>query len=90
MQVQTKTGAIYTEIFSPTYKKQLSFAGYVRSFSAMNDVGPYDILPGHENLVTTAVGGVTIIDEGGKRFDFSLGRAVVEISENVLKVFVDY
>ncbi len=90
MQVTAKNNVIYTVILSPTYKKGLSFEGYVRSFSSTNDVGPYDILPGHENLVTTALGNAVIFDESGKRFDFNLGRAVVEVSENILKVFVDY
>lgn len=90
MQVTTKPDAIYTVIFTPTYKKQLGWSGYARSFSAVGELGPFDILPGHENLVTVAVGNAIIVDERGKRFEIRVGRAVVEASENVLKVFVEY
>lgn len=90
IQVQTKPNALYAVIFVPTYKKQLGFAGYVRSFSSVDERGAYDILPGHENFVTVAQGNAVIFDEAGKRYDFTLGKAVVEVSENVLKVFVDF
>lgn len=90
IQVKQKPNSIYTVIFSSVYKPELKFEGYVRSFSATNDVGMYDILPGHENFVTVVVGGAVVVDEEGKRLDFNLGRAVVEVSENVLKVFVEY
>ena len=90
MKALTKANALYTVIFAPTYKKQLGFAGYARSFSSVDERGPYDILPGHENFVTVAQGNAVIFDEAGKRYDFVLGRAVVEVSENIVKVFVDY
>lgn len=90
MQATAKQDALYTVIYAPTYKRQLSYVGYVRSFSSVDERGPYDILPGHENFVTVAKGNATLLDETGKRLDLALGSAVVEVSENVLKVFVDY
>jgi len=90
MQVNPRTDAIYTVIYAPTYKQQLSYSGYVRAFSSSDEVGPYDILPGHENFVTVAVGNTTLLDDKGQKHSFDIGRAVVEVSENVLKVFVDY
>lgn len=90
MQVQAKPNSLYAVIFAPPYKRQLGYSGYVRSFSSVDERGPYDILPGHENFVTVANGNAVMFDETGKRLDFAVGKAVVEVSENVLKVFVDY
>jgi len=90
MQVPPKPNVLYTAIFAPSYKKQLVFSGYARSFSSSDEKGRYDILPGHENFVTVARGSAVIFDESGKRLEFTLGSAVVEVSENIVKVFVDF
>lgn len=90
MKVQTRPNLLYAVIFAPPYKKQIGFSGYVRSFSSFDESGAYDILPGHENFVTVAVDKAVIFDEAGIRFDFNISKGVVEVCENVLKVFVDY
>ena len=81
---------LFATIFSPNYKKQLDFSGYARSLSSYNSEGAFDILPLHENFVTILRGSITIIDESGVKREFKVGQALVEASNNLVKVFVDF
>lgn len=90
MEVVTRPNLIYLAIFPPNYKTNLNFAGYVKSVSSTNEKGPFDILPMHENFVTVAKGNLVAVDENSKQLNFALENAVLEVSNNIVKVFVDY
>lgn len=90
MADQIRTDLLYTIIYPPNYKKELRFAGYARSFSGVNEKGPFDILPQHENFVSVISGPITILDDKGVRRQFIVENAVVEASGNLVKVFVPY
>ncbi len=80
----------YTVIYSPSYKRHLAYSGKVKSLSAKNSEGNFDILPLHENFVSIIWGPVVIVDEGGKRNEINIEKALVEASNNIVKVFVDF
>lgn len=82
--------AFYAVIIAPNYKKQLDFGGYVRSISAVNSEGNFDVLPLHENFVTLLSGKLSIVDEKGKSLEFQVDRALLEASNNLVKVYVDF
>ena len=88
--VLIKQDMLYTVIYPPSYQKELRFAGYAKSFSSVNEKGPFDILPAHENFVSVISGPITIEDEGGVKKQFTVENAVVEASGNLVKVFVKY
>ncbi len=90
MDAPLKPNALYLSIYSPNYKKELEFSGYIKSLSSVNEKGPFDILPTHENLATVALGTIVIVDEADKRVEFNVQKAVVDVSENLIKVFVEY
>lgn len=81
---------LYIVIYSPNYKKGLRFAGYTRSFSSVNEKGPFDILPAHENFVSVITGQILLEDDKGVKRQFMVENAVVEASDNFVKVFVAY
>jgi len=85
-----KPNTLYLSIYSPNYKSELAFAGYIKSLSSVNEKGPFDILPLHENLATVATGTIVIVDEGDKRVEFNVQKAVIDVSNNLVKVFVEY
>ncbi len=85
-----KPNTLYLSIYSPNYKSELEFAGYIKSLSSVNEKGPFDILPLHENLATVATGTIVIVDEGDKRVEFNVQKAVIDVSNNLVKVFVEY
>ena len=82
--------AFYTVISAPSYKKQLDFQGYIRSISAHNSEGVFDVLSLHENFVTILSGKLVIVDEGGKGFELQVDWALLEASNNLVKVYVDF
>ena len=80
----------YTSLTPPSYKKHLAFGGYVKSLSSVNSEGKFDILPMHENFITTLKGPIVIIDENNNRHEIKVENALVEASNNLVKVFVDF
>ncbi len=90
MDIPIKPNLLYLSIFSPSYQKELMFAGYAKSFSSVNEKGTFDILPAHENFVSVISGPIVIEDEGGVKKQFTVENAVVEASGNLVKVFVKY
>lgn len=81
---------LYAAVYLPNYAKQAGFRGYARSVSASNVEGRFDILPQHENFVTLVLGAVTIIDQQGKRYELKLGQGLLEASNNLVKIFVEF
>lgn len=90
MESPARLDALYTVVFSPNYLAQVNFRGWAKSVSATSGEGPFDILPQHENLVTMVGETVTIFDIGGKRHDLKLGKALIEASNNLVKVFIEF
>lgn len=90
MDMPIKPNTLYLSIFSPNYKSNLEFSGYIKSLSSINEKGPFDILPTHENLATVATGMIVVVDEADKRIEFNVQKAVVDVSDNLVKVFVEY
>lgn len=90
MPDNTRRDALYTVVYLPGYKKQASFRGWAKSVSSTNSEGSFDVLPLHENFVTTIKNKVTIVDLEGKNFELNLEKGLLEASENVVKVFVEF
>jgi len=82
--------AFFVVIYAPNYKAQFNFQGYVRSLSSVNSEGNFDLLPLHENFVTILSGKLGIVDEKGKSLEFQVDRALLEASNNLVKVYVDF
>lgn len=89
MDIQPRPNLVYLTIFPPSHNKQIKFAGYVKSVSCLDKQGPFDILPGHENLFTNISGKIAIVDEESKNVEFQVQNAVLEASQNVVKIFVN-
>ncbi len=59
------------------------FDGPAHSFSATNDTGPFDILPGHKNFMSLLNPGIVTVRQPG-RPDF-----VIKITEGLMHVKAD-
>lgn len=80
----------YTNLTPPSYKKHLAYGGYVKSLSSKNSEGNFDILPMHENFLTIVNGPIVIVDENNKKFELNIENAIIEASNNFVKIFVDF
>lgn len=82
--------ALFAVIYPPNYKEKYAFAGYVKSITSTNSEGVFDILPQHENFVTLINNKITMLDEQGKKLEFELEKALVEASNNLVRVFIEF
>lgn len=78
------------EIISPSYKGKLAYEGLAQSVTSFNVEGTFDVLPYHENFVTLVNDMVIVVDKEGNKREFAVGKALLEASNNVVKIFVDF
>lgn len=78
---------IAAKVYAPF---QVYFEGEAYSISAVNAVGPFDILPGHRNFLCMLVPcdiTITTPDKGQKTV--KINRALMRVHANSVDVFVD-
>lgn len=63
------------------------FDGKVRSFSASNQIGNFDILPMHSHYVGTFDGQVDLVLENGQHRKLDLSAGVIRFKEGTVEVF---
>ena len=64
------------------------FDGKAAAVSSVNKVGPFDVLPLHENFITLLKEKVVIHGLDGKAIAIPCENGLLEVSENVVKVFI--
>ena len=90
MAQEPRGDKFYTAVMPPSYKEHLVYSGFVKSLSGTNSEGNFDILPLHENFASLIDGPILIVDENGNRRELAVGKALVEASNNLVKVFVEF
>lgn len=84
--VNVPKGKMYIKVHAP-YK--VYFDGLADSISAINDTGPFDILPRHHNFMTLlAPGDVIVRSEHGEE-KFTISRGVMHVKADRVIVFLD-
>ena len=84
--VNVPKGKMYIKVHAP-YK--MYFDGLADSISAINDTGPFDILPRHHNFMTLlAPGDVIVRSEHGEE-KFTISRGIMHVKADRVIVFLD-
>ncbi len=65
------------------------FKGEASELLAPAHEGEVGILPGHSDFLSRSVPGVVVISEGGSKTVFSVGRGILEVADNKVKLLVD-
>ncbi len=69
---------------------QVYFEGDAYSVSAVNDTGPFDILPRHHNFLCMVVPcNITVKPVNGKPKTIKINRALMHVKADRVVVFVD-
>ena len=69
---------------------QVYFEGEATSISAVNDTGPFDILPRHKNFLCMLVPcAMTIRPLEGPERTVKIHRALLHVKEDTIVVFMD-
>lgn len=64
------------------------FLGKAKSVSSKNKVGPFDVLPMHENFISMLYDKVTVVKPGGEKEEIACEHGILEVSENRVRVFL--
>lgn len=60
------------------------------SVTALNRVGPFDILPGHHNFISLlAPGPIIVRNQGQPDFNMKITRGVMHVKADEVRVFLD-
>src|SRR4051812_36957804 len=82
----SKLSDMHVKVYSPF---KIYFDGRAKSFSAVNDTGPFDILPGHTNFMTLVSPCEVIIRTANGENKIKIARAVMHVKANDIVVFLD-
>lgn len=81
-----KKPVIDIKVYAP-FKVYYEGKGY--SISAVNETGPFDILPHHHNFLCMLLPGNLIIETPDGRKIFKISRALMHVKAERVVVFVD-
>lgn len=59
------------------------------ALNLFNKIGPFDILPGHANLISTIHSKVVIRTTDNQTREIEFAQGVLEVTGNVVKIFVE-
>lgn len=65
------------------------FEGKALSVSAVNQVGPFDILKNHANFFSLLTEGTVAVNTGDEVFSFLVTHGIVKVSNNTVTLFID-
>lgn len=77
---------MHVKVYSPF---KVYYDDRANSFSAVNDTGPFDILPGHRNFMTLVSPCELIIRSEKGEDKIKIARAVMHVKANDIVVFLD-
>lgn len=68
---------------------KIYFGGDITSLSAVNAVGPFDILPGHRNFLCMLVPCTLVIQSPAGEKKIKISRALMHVKADHVTVFMD-
>ncbi|HXH27215.1 MAG TPA: hypothetical protein VNG90_04930 [Candidatus Acidoferrum sp.] len=77
---------LHVKILSPT---QTLYDSLAVSVSAINEVGPFDILADHANFFSMLTTGDVIVNNNIQNFTFHVTKGIIKVTNNTVICFVD-
>lgn len=78
---------MHVKVYAPF---KVYFDGEAESISAVNDTGPFDILPKHHNFMTLVSSGDVIVrSHGGNEEKIPINRGIMHVKADEIIVFLD-
>ncbi len=79
-------GKMYAKVYAPF---KVYFDGIANSISALNDTGPFDILPRHHNFMTLLPPCELIIRTDRAEEKITISRGIMHVKADRVVVFLD-
>lgn len=83
---QSDSTSMHVKVYSPF---KVYFDEEAESISAINDTGPFDILPRHHNFMTLLSAGEIIIRAPRGEQKIRISRAIMHVKADKVIVFLD-
>lgn len=84
--IEVPKGKMHVKVHAP-YK--VYFDGIADSISAVNDTGPFDILPRHHNFMTLLTAGDVIVRSPHGDEKFTISQGIMHVKADRVSVFLD-
>lgn len=69
--------------------REIFFEGAAFFISATNKVGPFDVLPGHANMLAILTDCTVKISAPGGDKEIVINNGILKVSSNVVKLFIN-
>lgn len=76
---------LHVKVLSPT---QAFYEGPAVSVSAVNKVGPFDILADHANFFSLLITGNVVVNTGVHTLTFAISHGIIKVNSNNVSLFV--
>jgi len=80
-----KIRELFVTVTSPSGK---SYDAPASALAAINAVGPFSVMPEHENFISLVTKSVTVYDLTGKKYEIPFGTGILEVSNNEVHLFI--
>ena len=78
---------MHAKVYAPF---KVYFEGQAASISALNELGPFDVLPKHRNFITLLKpGDLTVRLPGKREVKMTIAKGVMHVKSNEVRVFLD-
>ena len=77
----------YLQLQVSTPEKEI-FSGEAKAVSSVNERGPFDVLPAHQNFITLIKEKLSIIDRNNEKQDIEVQSGVMRVHENEVTIFL--
>ena len=88
MRRRFKRDEIFVAVFWSPLAGKVGYRGTAAAITSKNKVGKFDVLPGHTNFISLISQRLTIQLLDKKTIDHEFRRGVIEVSDNLVKVFL--
>lgn len=82
----TETGSMFVKVYAPS---KVYFEGEAESISAVNQTGPFDILPQHHNFITLLVACDIIVRTKNNEEKIRIQAGLMHVKADSVVVFLD-
>ena len=77
---------LHVQVIAPT---QTYYDGPAHSVSAVNKVGPFDVLADHANFFSLLEQGAVVVASGSQTLKFPVSKGLIQVHNNNVLLFVD-
>lgn len=84
-----KIDRLFVTVYLANQLEKPGFKGFAKSLSTRDKAGPFDVLPMHENFVTQFENKLEIIPEEGEKIIYKDYYGVIEVANNIVRIFLD-